>query len=50
MKVLVIDINKCNGCYHCQIACKDEHVGDLPPPENESSFMLDWKLKGGEKS
>lgn len=22
----VIDINKCNGCYVCQIACKDEHV------------------------
>ena len=27
-KVLVIDINKCNGCYNCQIACKDEHVGN----------------------
>ena len=26
MKALVIDINKCNGCYNCQIACKDEHV------------------------
>lgn len=26
MKVLVIDISKCNGCYNCQIACKDEHV------------------------
>ena len=26
MKVLVIDINKCNGCYNCQVACKDEHV------------------------
>ncbi|MBW1799923.1 MAG: carboxypeptidase regulatory-like domain-containing protein [Deltaproteobacteria bacterium] len=28
MKVMVIDINKCNGCYNCQIACKDEHVGN----------------------
>ena len=28
MKALVIDINKCNGCYNCQIACKDEHVGN----------------------
>jgi tetrathionate reductase subunit B len=28
MKVLAIDINKCNGCYNCQIACKDEHVGN----------------------
>jgi tetrathionate reductase subunit B len=26
MKVFVIDIAKCNGCYCCQIACKDEHV------------------------
>jgi len=25
MKVFVIDIAKCNGCYGCQIACKDEH-------------------------
>ena len=27
-KVLVIDINKCNGCYNCQVACKDEHVAN----------------------
>ena len=27
-KVLVIDLNKCNGCHNCQIACKDEHVGN----------------------
>jgi tetrathionate reductase subunit B len=26
MKVMVIDITKCNGCFNCQIACKDEHV------------------------
>jgi Fe-S-cluster-containing dehydrogenase component len=25
---MVIDINRCNGCYNCQIACKDEHVGN----------------------
>ncbi|WP_442904235.1 hypothetical protein [Gordonibacter sp.] len=25
-KVFVIDPAKCNGCYNCQIACKDEHV------------------------
>jgi len=25
-KVFVIDVGKCNGCYCCQIACKDEHV------------------------
>ncbi len=28
MKVLIIDIDKCNGCYNCQVACKDEHVGN----------------------
>ncbi len=28
MKVFVIDIHKCNGCYNCQIACKDEHCGN----------------------
>ncbi|MEM2103746.1 MAG: 4Fe-4S dicluster domain-containing protein [Candidatus Bathyarchaeia archaeon] len=27
-KALVIDVAKCNGCYCCQIACKDEHVGN----------------------
>ncbi len=27
MKAPAIDISKCNGCYNCQIACKDEHVG-----------------------
>lgn len=28
MKVLLVDLNKCNGCYNCQIACKDEHCGN----------------------
>jgi Fe-S-cluster-containing dehydrogenase component len=28
MKVFVVDHAKCNGCYNCQIACKDEHVGN----------------------
>jgi Fe-S-cluster-containing dehydrogenase component len=27
-KVLVIDYTICNGCYNCQVACKDEHVGN----------------------
>ena len=26
MKVFVYDLDKCNGCHNCQIACKDEHV------------------------
>lgn len=28
MKMLLVDLNKCNGCYNCQIACKDEHCGN----------------------
>ena len=27
-KVFIVDIARCNGCYCCQIACKDEHVGN----------------------
>lgn len=26
MKVFVIDLARCNGCYGCQLVCKDEHV------------------------
>ena len=26
MKSILIDISRCNGCYNCQLACKDEHV------------------------
>ena len=25
-KVFCVDVSKCNGCYNCQLACKDEHV------------------------
>lgn len=28
MKVFIVDISKCNGCYNCQLVCKDEHVGN----------------------
>lgn len=28
MKVFIHDVARCNGCYNCQIACKDEHVGN----------------------
>ncbi|MEM2424740.1 MAG: 4Fe-4S dicluster domain-containing protein [Candidatus Bathyarchaeia archaeon] len=28
MKIFIIDLSICNGCYCCQIACKDEHVGN----------------------
>ena len=26
MKAILIDITRCNGCFNCQLACKDEHV------------------------
>jgi tetrathionate reductase subunit B len=44
-KVMIIDITKCNGCYNCQIACKDEHVGNdwapiaKPQPETGQFWM-----------
>jgi Fe-S-cluster-containing dehydrogenase component len=25
-KVITVDVSRCNGCYTCQTACKDEHV------------------------
>jgi tetrathionate reductase subunit B len=28
MKAFVIDVTRCNGCYNCQIVCKDEHCGN----------------------
>ncbi len=27
-KVMIIDLSICNGCHNCQVACKDEHVGN----------------------
>jgi Fe-S-cluster-containing dehydrogenase component len=27
-KVMIIDSTKCNGCYNCQLSCKDEHVAN----------------------
>ncbi len=48
MKTFAIDISICNGCYNCQIACKDEHVANdwtpyaKPQPET-GHFWL--KLK-----
>lgn len=28
MKTFIVDLDKCNGCYGCQLACKDETVGN----------------------
>ena len=32
MKVFVFDSTLCNGCYGCQLACKDEHWNNEWPP------------------
>jgi Fe-S-cluster-containing dehydrogenase component len=44
-KVMVIDIGKCNGCYNCQVACKDEHCDNdwtpiaAPQPDTGHFWM-----------
>jgi Fe-S-cluster-containing dehydrogenase component len=45
MKAFYVDLSVCNGCYCCQIACKDEHVGnDWPgyakPQPDTGQFWL----------
>jgi Fe-S-cluster-containing dehydrogenase component len=45
MKAFIIDVERCNGCYSCQLACKDEHVGNdwspyaKPQPEAGHFWM-----------
>jgi len=45
MKVFIIDVGICNGCYSCQIVCKDEHVGNdwtpyaKPQPDTGQFWM-----------
>ena len=29
---LVVDVNKCSGCYNCYLACRDEYCGNDYPP------------------
>jgi Fe-S-cluster-containing dehydrogenase component len=37
---MVIDINKCGGCYGCFIACKDEHCGQEYPGYSAPQPMM----------
>jgi len=30
--VMIIDVEKCTGCYNCVLACKDEHWDNAYPP------------------
>jgi len=45
MKVFVVDLIKCVGCFGCQVGCKDEHVGNdwtpyaKPQPETGQFWM-----------
>jgi len=53
-KVMIIDITKCNGCYNCQVACKDEHVGNdwtpiaKPQPDTGQFWMRNEDLVRGQ--
>lgn len=44
MKAFVIDQNRCNGCYGCQVACKDEHCGNewLPYQKSQPDLGHFW--------
>lgn len=52
-KVFAIDVAKCNGCYSCQIVCKDEHCSNdwrpyaAPQPELGHFWMkIDERTRG----
>ncbi len=53
MKVFVIDAGKCDGCYNCQFACKDESVGNdwtpysLPQPDTGQFWMKVNEIERG---
>lgn len=44
MKVFIFDAARCNGCHNCQIACKDEHVGNewLPYAKEQPNTGQFW--------
>ncbi len=53
MKVFTVDLSVCNGCYCCQIACKDEHVANdwtpyaKPQPDTGQFWIgLTEKVRG----
>ena len=36
---MIVDVTKCNGCYNCFLACKDEYCGNEFPPYSTSQPM-----------
>ena len=39
-KAFVIDVSRCSGCYNCQLACKDEYVGNEWTPYSKSQAQI----------
>jgi tetrathionate reductase subunit B len=53
MKAFVLDLEKCVGCYNCQVACKDEHCGNdwtpyaKPQPDTGQFWLkVNYEEKG----
>src|SRR5512135_1796778 len=53
MKAFVVDVKICEGCRNCQVACKDEHVGNdwtpyaKPQPETGQFWLnVDERVRG----
>jgi tetrathionate reductase subunit B len=38
---MMIDVNRCSICYSCQVACKDEFVGNIYPPYSYTQTDLE---------
>lgn len=46
-KVLLIDVDRCNGCHNCQVACKDEHCEQAWMPYAQAQPLTGqfwWKV------
>jgi len=41
---MAFDLSRCIGCYNCQVACKDEHVGNdfAPIAKSQPTFGHFW--------
>lgn len=47
---MIIDINKCNGCYNCFLACRDEYSGnDYPPYSASQPFSGQYWMRLSER-
>ncbi len=51
---ILIDVNKCNGCYNCFLSCRDEYYGNEYPgysaaqPLNDQFWMQVTEIERGE--